>query len=99
MQHRAAAIQFNIENKMKNASGAIPHTFRSAAPAPPQGAKNNVQTNTYARRAGGSQIRFILPYLKIGQNPARPQLLTTWTPYFCRASSAVRHLNCGGPPP
>ena len=62
MPHRAAAIRFNIENKGKNASGAIPRTFRSAASAPPHTAKTNVQTNTYARRAGGSQIRFILPF-------------------------------------
>ena len=60
--HRATAIRLNIEDTEKNASGAIPHTFRSATLAPPQGAKNNVQTNTYARRAGGSQIRFILPF-------------------------------------
>ncbi len=66
MPHHAAAIRLNVESKRKNASGAIPRTFRSAALAPPQGAKNNVQTTTYAQRSGGSQIRFILPSLKSG---------------------------------
>jgi hypothetical protein len=99
MPHPAAAIRLNVESKRKNASGAIPHTFRSATLAPPHTAKNNVQTTTYAQRARGSQIRFILPSLKSTQNPARPQLLTIREPYFCRTSSAVRHLNCGGPPP
>ena len=34
MPHRAAAIRLNVESKRKNASDAIPRTFRSAAPAP-----------------------------------------------------------------
>jgi hypothetical protein len=75
--HRAGAIRLNVESKRKNASGAIPHTFRSAASAPPHTAKNNVQTNTYAQRAGGSQIRFILHSLKSDQTAAQHQLLTT----------------------
>jgi hypothetical protein len=60
--HRAAAIRLNVESKSKNASDAIPRTFRSATLAPPHTAKTNVQTTTYAQRAGGSQIRFILPF-------------------------------------
>ena len=30
---------------------------------------------------------------------AQRQLLSARTPYFCLASSAVRQVNCGGPPP
>jgi hypothetical protein len=60
MPHIAGAI---VESKRKNASGAIPRTFRSAISAPLHTAKTNVQTSTYAQRAGGSQIRFILPSL------------------------------------
>ncbi len=44
--HRATAIRLNIENKRKNASGAISRTFHSATLAPPHTAKTNVQTNT-----------------------------------------------------
>jgi hypothetical protein len=86
--HPAAAIRLNVESKRKSASGAIPHTFRSATSAPPQTAKSNVQTNTYAQRAGGSQIRFILPHIKSIQN-----LMLTAT--FAERLSAVpeRHRN------
>ena len=61
--HLAAAIRLNIEDTEKNASGAIQRTIPGATSAPPHTAKNNVQTNIYAQRASGSQIRFILPSL------------------------------------
>jgi len=35
--------------------------FQSAVIVPPQGAKTNVQTNTYERSEGRTKVRFILP--------------------------------------
>ncbi len=95
--HRAGAIRLNVENTRKNASGAIPRTFPGAASAPPQGAKNNVQTNTYARRAGGSQIRFILPNLKSAIQrpicPAHNQFSVTFSRHRGQRESALLKRN------